>query len=60
MLSNGSAKYDSDVDGASTQLGGNEAGCEVKVRNKDYETQVLIRYVGDTLSVSGLAIKHTC
>lgn len=27
-------------------------GCEAKFRNKDHETQVLIRYVGDTISVS--------
>lgn len=52
MINNGTLKYDSDVDGADTQLGGADAGCEVKVRNKDYDTQLLIRYVGDVLTVS--------
>jgi hypothetical protein len=52
MLSNGTAKYNHDNDGADTQLGGSDAGCEVKVRNKEYDTQVMIRYVGDTLTVS--------
>ncbi|KAI6215911.1 L-type lectin-like domain-containing protein [Aphelenchoides besseyi] len=51
MLSNGTDKYDHDTDGSATQLGGGDAGCEVKVRNKEYDTQVLIRYVGDTLTV---------
>ncbi len=51
MVSNGSAHYDHDRDGTHTQLGGEHTGCEAKFRNKDYETQLLIRYVGDTLSV---------
>lgn len=52
MINNGSIKYNNDVDGADTQLGGNDAGCELKIRNKEHETQLLIRYVGDTLTVS--------
>ncbi|KAI6177449.1 L-type lectin-like domain-containing protein [Aphelenchoides bicaudatus] len=51
MINNGTVHYNNDKDGADTQLGGSDAGCEVKVRNKDYETQMLIRYVGDTLTV---------
>jgi hypothetical protein len=51
MINNGTVHYNNDKDGADTQLGGNDAGCEVKVRNKDHDTQVLIRYVGDTLTV---------
>lgn len=54
MINNGTVRYDNDKDGADTQLGGSDAGCEVKVRNKEHETQVLIRYVGDTLTVSFL------
>ncbi|KAI6233784.1 L-type lectin-like domain-containing protein [Aphelenchoides fujianensis] len=50
MINNGTLKYEGDTDGSSTQLGGTETGCEVKVRNKEYDTQVLIRYVGDTLT----------
>lgn len=52
MVNNGSAQYDHDRDGTHTQLGGEHTGCQAKFRNKDYDTQVLIRYVGDTLSVS--------
>jgi mannose-binding lectin 2 len=51
MINNGSVHYNNDVDGADTQLGGADAGCELKVRNKEYDTQVLIRYVGDILTV---------
>lgn len=51
MVNNGSFHYDHDMDGTHTQLGGENVGCEAKFRNKDYDTQVLIRYVGDTLSV---------
>ncbi|VDM54250.1 unnamed protein product [Angiostrongylus costaricensis] len=51
MVSDGSLHYDHDKDGTHTQLGGENTGCEVKLRNKDHETQLLVRYVGDTLSV---------
>ncbi|KAL3092372.1 hypothetical protein niasHS_007581 [Heterodera schachtii] len=51
MVSNGSLHYDHDVDGTHTQLGGEHTGCEAKIRNKDHDTQVLVRYVADTLSV---------
>uniref|UniRef100_A0A914WKD5 L-type lectin-like domain-containing protein n=1 Tax=Plectus sambesii TaxID=2011161 RepID=A0A914WKD5_9BILA len=52
MVSNGSAHYDHDRDGTHTQLGGEHTGCESKFRNKDYETQILIRYVGDVISMT--------
>ncbi|VDM74310.1 unnamed protein product [Strongylus vulgaris] len=51
MVSDGSLHYDHDKDGTHTQLGGEHTGCEAKFRNKDHETQILIRYVGDTLSI---------
>ncbi|PAV75076.1 hypothetical protein WR25_02017 [Diploscapter pachys] len=51
MVSDGSLHYDHDKDGTHTQLGGEHTGCEAKFRNKEHETQVLIRYVGDTLSI---------
>uniref|UniRef100_A0A914Y3U1 L-type lectin-like domain-containing protein n=1 Tax=Panagrolaimus superbus TaxID=310955 RepID=A0A914Y3U1_9BILA len=51
MISNGSVGYDHDRDGTHTQLGGEHTGCEAKFRNKDHETQILIRYVGDKLSI---------
>lgn len=51
MINNGSIRYNNDADGIDTQLGGAEAGCEVKIRNKEHDTQLLIRYVGDTLTV---------
>lgn len=51
MVSNGSLHYDHDSDGTHTQLGGEHTGCEAKFRNKDHDTQLLIRYVGDKLSV---------
>lgn len=51
MVNNGTANYDHDNDGTHSQLGGEHTGCEAKFRNKDYDTQVLIRYVGDTLSI---------
>ncbi|KAK5986166.1 L-type lectin [Trichostrongylus colubriformis] len=50
MVSDGSLHYDHDRDGTHTQLGGENTGCEAKFRNKDYETQILLRYVDDTLS----------
>ncbi|CAD6188954.1 unnamed protein product [Caenorhabditis auriculariae] len=51
MVSDGSLHYDHDKDGTHTQLGGEDTGCNAKIRNKDHDTQVLIRYVGDTLSI---------
>uniref|UniRef100_A0A8R1DXR2 L-type lectin-like domain-containing protein n=1 Tax=Caenorhabditis japonica TaxID=281687 RepID=A0A8R1DXR2_CAEJA len=51
MVSNGSLHYDHDKDGTHTQLGGENVGCTSKFRNKDHDTQILIRYVGDTLSI---------
>uniref|UniRef100_A0A183C4B6 L-type lectin-like domain-containing protein n=1 Tax=Globodera pallida TaxID=36090 RepID=A0A183C4B6_GLOPA len=51
MVSNGTLQYDHDADGTHTQLGGEHTGCEAKFRNKEHDTQVLIRYVADTLSV---------
>ncbi|KAK5980749.1 Intracellular LEctin, partial [Trichostrongylus colubriformis] len=51
MVSDGSLHYDHDRDGTHTQLGGENTGCEAKFRNKDYETQILLRYVDDTLSM---------
>lgn len=46
MINNGSFQYDHDRDGTHTQL----AGCEVKVRNLQTETHILIRYTGNTLT----------
>lgn len=51
MVSNGSLHYDHDTDGTHTQLGGAHTGCETKFRNKQHQTQMMIRYVGDVLSV---------
>jgi mannose-binding lectin 2 len=51
MVSNGTLAYDHDRDGTHTQLGGEHTGCEAKFRNKEHDTQMLIRYVGDTLSI---------
>lgn len=51
MVNNGSLHYDHDMDGTHTQLGGEHTGCEAKFRNKQYQTQLMIRYVGDVLSV---------
>ncbi|KHJ95059.1 Legume-like lectin family protein [Oesophagostomum dentatum] len=51
MVSDGTLHYDHDMDGTHTQLGGEHTGCEAKFRNKDHETQILLRYVGDTLSI---------
>ncbi|VDL73678.1 unnamed protein product [Nippostrongylus brasiliensis] len=51
MVSDGSQHYDHDKDGTHTQLGGEDSGCEAKFRNKDHETQILLRYVGDTVSI---------
>jgi hypothetical protein len=63
MINNGSVHYNNDKDGADTQLGGSDAGCELKVRNKEHDTQILIRYVGDVLTVrifSFILKLHVC
>uniref|UniRef100_A0A1I8EHN6 Intracellular lectin protein 2 n=2 Tax=Wuchereria bancrofti TaxID=6293 RepID=A0A1I8EHN6_WUCBA len=51
MINNGSLHYDHDMDGTHTQLGGEHTGCEAKFRNKQHQTQIMIRYVGDVLSI---------
>ncbi|CDW53900.1 protein RRP5 [Trichuris trichiura] len=51
MVNNGSLHYDHDRDGTHTQLGGHEKGCTSYFRNKDYPTRILVRYVGEILSV---------
>ena len=38
-MNNGSAAYDNDRDGKDQSVG----GCELKFRNKDYETLIAIR-----------------
>jgi len=48
MVNNGSVAYDHDRDGTHQVVG----GCELKFRNKDYETLVAIRYEGNKLTVS--------
>uniref|UniRef100_A0A915HYC9 L-type lectin-like domain-containing protein n=1 Tax=Romanomermis culicivorax TaxID=13658 RepID=A0A915HYC9_ROMCU len=50
MVAKGDAKYDHDTDGTHTQLG-SDKGCTARLRNKDYDTNLLIRYVEDTVSV---------
>lgn len=47
MVSNGTLRYDHDQDGTQTQL----AGCEAQLRNKDYDTFLLIRYENKKLTV---------
>jgi len=49
MVNNGTMHYDHDRDGTHTQLGGK--GCTSRLRNKDYETSILIRYVDDAITV---------
>ena len=39
-MNNGSAAYDNDKDGKDQSVG----GCELKFRNKDYETLIAIRW----------------
>lgn len=51
MVSNGSLQYDHDFDGTQTSLGDEHTGCEINFRNTEHVTQILIRYVGDELSV---------
>jgi len=52
MVNNGSVKYDHDTDGTHTQLG-IDKGCEALLRNKEHDTNIMVRYVDDTVSVSG-------
>jgi mannose-binding lectin 2 len=47
MINNGTLHYDHDRDGTHTQL----AGCEVRFRNVDYDTQIKIRYENNVLTV---------
>ncbi|CEF60382.1 Legume-like lectin family and Concanavalin A-like lectin/glucanases superfamily domain and Concanavalin A-like lectin/glucanase, subgroup domain-containing protein [Strongyloides ratti] len=51
MVNNGKLHYDHDRDGTHTQLGGEDTGCSAFFRNQDFDTHLLIRYVGDILSV---------
>lgn len=46
MVNNGSLHYDHDRDGTHTEL----AGCEAKLRNLHYDTNIAIRYEQDVLS----------
>jgi len=48
MINNGSLHYDHDRDGTHTMIG----GCEVKFRNFQHDTYLLIRYENDELTVS--------
>lgn len=48
MINNGSLSYDHDRDGTHTMVG----GCEVKFRNYNHDTYLLIRYYNDELTVS--------
>ena len=47
MVSNGTLRYDHDMDGTHTEL----TGCEAQLRNKDYETFMLVRYENRKLTV---------
>ncbi|XP_014242344.1 vesicular integral-membrane protein VIP36 [Cimex lectularius] len=47
MVNNGTLHYDHDRDGTHTAL----AGCEAKLRNVYYDTNIAIRYEKDTLTV---------
>jgi len=47
MVSNGTLRYDHDMDGTHTEI----AGCEAQLRNKDYETFLLFRYENRKLTV---------
>jgi len=47
MINNGSVSYDHDRDGTHTMIG----GCEVKFRNFDHDTFILIRYENDELTL---------
>lgn len=48
MINNGSLHYDHDRDGTHTQL----AGCESKIRNRDFDTIISVRYENEVLTVS--------
>jgi mannose-binding lectin 2 len=60
MVNNGSLKYDHDRDGTHTEV----AGCESKFRGVDHPTYLMIKYEGDTLTVStdieGKSEWHEC
>uniref|UniRef100_A0A8B9R9Q9 Lectin, mannose binding 2 like n=1 Tax=Astyanax mexicanus TaxID=7994 RepID=A0A8B9R9Q9_ASTMX len=47
MVGNGSVAYDHDRDGRNVDLG----GCSASVRNVDYDTFLLIRYIRNTLTI---------
>lgn len=47
MVSNGTLRYDHDMDGTHTEL----AGCEAQFRNKDYDTFLLVRFENRKLTV---------
>lgn len=47
MVGNGTLAYDHDQDGRTTDQG----GCQAAVRNVDYDTFVLVRYMKNTLTV---------
>lgn len=53
MVGNGTVAYDHDQDGRNADLG----GCQAAVRNVDYDTFVLVRYMKNTLTV--LTHTHT-
>ena len=46
MVNNGTLHYDHDRDGTHTEL----AGCEAKLRNLYYDTNIAIRYEKDILT----------
>ena len=48
MINNGSLHYDHDRDGTHTMVG----GCEVKFRNFQHDTFLMIKYENDELSIS--------
>ena len=47
MVGNGSLVYDHDQDGRNADLG----GCSASIRNIDYDTFLLVRYIRNTLTV---------
>uniref|UniRef100_A0AC35U086 L-type lectin-like domain-containing protein n=1 Tax=Rhabditophanes sp. KR3021 TaxID=114890 RepID=A0AC35U086_9BILA len=51
MVNNGNLHYDHDRDGTHTQLGGEDTGCSAFFRNANHETHLLVRYIGDTLTI---------
>ncbi len=50
MVGNGSVAYDHDRDGRSTDLG----GCVAHIRNVEYDTFLLIRYMKNRLTVRNI------